>query len=147
MQGYCTKATITITTSALKEDMEARKAEYVGQSIEKQHTIEPIGVFFENVARIDPADPSSPKVGIGRFHAEIWVLSWFGIDFSNFTKAQLVAVRFFFDALFPFLLSMAEHIAKCTAQSFVRKAPSRIARHVSRRPCASRYAGARGRAA
>ncbi|RLF91995.1 sodium:solute symporter family protein, partial [Thermococci archaeon] len=38
------------------------------------------------------------------FNAELWVLSWFGIDFSNFTKPQLVAVRFFFDALFPFVL-------------------------------------------
>jgi SSS family solute:Na+ symporter len=96
--------TITVSTSALKEDVEAGNAEYIGQSIEKQHTIEPIGVFFESVARIDPADPSSPKVGIGRFHAEIWVLSWFGIDFSRFTKAQLVATRFLFDALFPFFL-------------------------------------------
>ncbi len=61
-------------------------------------------MFFEKVARIDPSDPKSPKVGIGRFHAEIWVLSWMGIDFSHLKKAQLVAVRFLFDALFPFLL-------------------------------------------
>jgi SSS family solute:Na+ symporter len=32
------------------------------------------------------------------------VLSWLGIDFTRFTKAQLVATRFFFDALFPFVL-------------------------------------------
>lgn len=63
-------------------DVEIGKAEYVGQSIEKQHIIEPTCVFFENVARIDPADPSSPKVGLGRFHAEIWVLSWFGLEDS-----------------------------------------------------------------
>jgi len=30
-------------------------------------------------------------------------MGWFGIDFSNCTKAQLVAIRFLFDALFPFL--------------------------------------------
>lgn len=100
-----TKAkTVTVTVSALRDDVEKGKAEYTGQPIKKQHTIEPTGVFFEDVARIDPADPSSPKVGLGRFHAEIWILSWFGIDFSNFTKAQLVATRFLFDALFPFLL-------------------------------------------
>ena len=52
----------------------------------------------------NPKDPNSPKRGQGRFHAEIWVLSWFGIDFSNCSKAQLVATRFFFDALFPFVL-------------------------------------------
>ncbi len=95
---------ITYTTSALKEDVEVGRAEYTGQSIQKQHTILPVGVFFDQVARTDPGDPSSPKIGLGRFHAELWVLSWFGIDFSAFKKSQLVATRFFFDALFPFVL-------------------------------------------
>jgi SSS family solute:Na+ symporter len=95
---------VTYTTSALKEDVEEGRAETIGQSIQKQHTILPVGVFFDQVARIDPADPTSPKVGLGRFHAELWVLSWFGIDFSGFKKSQLVATRFFFDALFPFVL-------------------------------------------
>jgi len=105
--------TVTITTAALTEDVESGRAEAIGQSIEKQHRIEPMGIFFDNVARTDPSDPSSPKVGLGRFHAEIWVLSWFGIDFSHFTKARLVATRFFFDALFPFfLLSLLSFITK-----------------------------------
>lgn len=95
---------ITYTTSALKEDVEEGRAETIGQSIQKQHIIRSVGVFFDQVARTDPADPSSPKVGLGRFHAELWVLSWFGIDFSSFKKSQLVATRFFFDALFPFVL-------------------------------------------
>ncbi|MGD8535907.1 MAG: sodium:solute symporter family protein, partial [Candidatus Aminicenantes bacterium] len=94
--------TVTVTVSALKDDVDKGRAEFIGQSIKKEHTIEAVGVFFENVARTDPADPDSPKVGLGRFHAEIWVLSWFGIDFASCTKAQLVAIRFFFDALFPF---------------------------------------------
>ena len=96
--------TVTISTSALKEDVETGRAYYVGQTIEKQHVIRPVGIFFDSVARIDPADPKSDRVGLGRFHAELWVLSWFGIDFSGSTKAQLVAIRFFFDALFPFVL-------------------------------------------
>ncbi len=95
---------ITYETSALKEDVEEDLAEFIGQSIQKQHVSEPTGVFFDRVARIDPSDPSSAKIGLGRFHAELWVLSWFGIDFSGFKKSQLVAVRFFFDALFPFVL-------------------------------------------
>ena len=99
--------TVTITTGALFEDVEASLAQRVGQSIKKQHTIPAAGIYFESVALTDPADPGSPKIGMGRFHAEIWVLSWFGIDFSHFKKAQLVAVRFFFDALFPFLLLFA----------------------------------------
>lgn len=95
---------ITITTGALEEDVESGIADYVGEPVEKQYTQEPVGILFDVVARSDPADPASPKVGRGRFHAELWVLSWFGIDFSHFSKPQLVAVRFFFDALFPFLL-------------------------------------------
>ncbi|MGB2907617.1 MAG: sodium:solute symporter family protein [Candidatus Aminicenantaceae bacterium] len=96
--------TVTIRTAALTEDVEEGRAETIGQTIEKPHVIEPAGVFFESVARIDPDDPGSAKIGIGRFHAEIWVLSWVGIDFSHFQKSQLVAARFFFDALFPFVL-------------------------------------------
>ncbi len=94
---------VRYTTSALKEDVEQGKADFVGQPISKQHVVEPVGVYFESVARINPSDPESAKVGLGRFHAEIWVLSWFGMDFSGFKKSQLVAIRFFFDALFPFV--------------------------------------------
>jgi SSS family solute:Na+ symporter len=96
--------TVTITTGALTEDVAAGRAEKVGQAIRKPHVIEPAAVFFEKVARQDPADPASPKIGFGRFNAEIWVMSWLGVDFRGWTKAQLSAARFGFDALFPFLL-------------------------------------------
>ena len=100
-----TKEKISIVSvKALKEDVESGRAEHVGQTIRKTHTRESVGAFFERVARTDPSDPESPKIGFGRFHAEIWVLSWLGIDFTRFSKAQLVATRFFFDALFPFVL-------------------------------------------
>ena len=83
------------------------RAVEVGQSIRKPHRLEGTGIFFEDVVRVDPSDPGSPLMGRGRFHAEIWVLSWLGIDFSGWAKAQLVAARFFFDALFPFVLLFA----------------------------------------
>jgi SSS family solute:Na+ symporter len=35
------------------------------------------------------------------------VLSWFGLDLTHWSKAQLMAARFFFDALFPFVLLFA----------------------------------------
>ncbi|MCK5652142.1 MAG: sodium:solute symporter family protein, partial [Gemmatimonadetes bacterium] len=95
---------VTVVTGALEEDVEEGRALEVGETIHKTQRIEATGIFFENVVRVDPDDPDSPLEGRGRFHAEIWVLSWFGIDFSGWTKAQLVATRFFFDALFPFLL-------------------------------------------
>jgi SSS family solute:Na+ symporter len=96
--------TVMIETQALQSDVEAGRAGAVGEKIERPHLIEPTAIFYEKVARIRPEDPSSPKIGIGRFEAEVWVLSWTGIDFARFTKAQLVATRFFFDALFPFVL-------------------------------------------
>ncbi len=96
--------TVTITTQAVKEDVAAGRASEIGQVIRKEHVNPPAGIFFEKVARRDPADPDSPRIGIGRFHAELWVLSWFGIDFEGASKAQLSAVRFGFDALFPFVL-------------------------------------------
>ncbi len=96
--------TVTISTSALDLDVANGIADHVGQTIQKEHLIRPVGIFFDSVARVDPSDSNSVKVGLGRFHAELWILSWFGIDFSGSTKAQLVAIRFFFDALFPFVL-------------------------------------------
>jgi SSS family solute:Na+ symporter len=94
----------TIRTKALQTDVTAGLAAKVGEKIEKQVTVAPVGIFFDKVARENPDDLTSPKVGVDRFHAEIWVVSWFGFDMTHLSKAQLVAIRFFFDALFPFLL-------------------------------------------
>jgi SSS family solute:Na+ symporter len=99
--------TITVATAALTEDVAAGRADRVGQTIRKPHLLEPAGIFFEDVVRADPTDPQSPKVGRGRFQAEIWLLSWFGLDFGGCSKAQLVAIRFFVDALLPFVLLFA----------------------------------------
>jgi len=95
---------VMVTTEALTEDLESGLAMNIGDKIEKAHTIQPVGIFFDQVVRSDAEDLSSAKVGTGRFHAELWVLSWFGIDFTHWSKAQLVAIRFIFDALFPFVL-------------------------------------------
>jgi len=95
---------VEVSVPAGAEDVAAGHAARVGERIRRTQPQEPSAVFFEQVARRDPADPNSPKVGMGRFHAEIWVMSWLGIDFLHFSKAELVAARFYFDALFPFLL-------------------------------------------
>jgi SSS family solute:Na+ symporter len=95
---------LTITTKALREDVEAGLAAAVGDVIQKTRVNPPVGIFFEKVALTDPENPDSPRIGIGRFQAEIYVLSRFGIDFSGFSAAQLNAVRFGFDSLFPFVL-------------------------------------------
>lgn len=91
-------------TPATEEDVERGRAEMVGDAVEKEIWIEPKGIFFERVARQDPDDPNSEMIGKGRFEAELWVISLFGVDFTNFKKSQLVALRFFFDAFFPFVI-------------------------------------------
>jgi len=96
--------TVTVEAGALKEDVAQGRADHVGQRIRKQHTIKPTGIFFEKVARIDPSDPESDRVGLERFNAEIWVLSWLGFDFRDTEKSMLVALRFYFDALLPIVL-------------------------------------------
>jgi SSS family solute:Na+ symporter len=92
---------IVIRTKALQTDVEAGLAQRVGERISKTRMVPPYPIFFDRIARENPSDPNSRLTGIGRFNAEILVLSWFGIDFTGFNKAQLEATRFAFDALFP----------------------------------------------
>jgi SSS family solute:Na+ symporter len=127
--------TVIISTSALHEDVESGRAGHVGQTIKKEHVIQPAGIFFDSVARVDPEDPDSAKVGLGRFHAELWVLSWFGIDFSESTKAQLVAVRFFFDALFPFvLLFLVSFVTKPVRKDYLDRFYAKLHTPVQKTP-------------
>jgi SSS family solute:Na+ symporter len=117
---------IRITTGALEEDVAAGRAAAVGEEIVKLQRVEPAAIFFEKVARVRPEDPASPKIGIGRFEAEVWILSWFGIDLSRFSKARLVATRFFFDAIFPFVLlfllsAFTRPVAKAPLDAFFGK--------------------------
>jgi SSS family solute:Na+ symporter len=94
---------VSTVAPATNEDVAAGRAARTGEPITKTQAMPPVGVFFERVVPIEPSNPASGKEGLGRFHAELWVLSWFGIDFTRWTKPQLVAARFYFDALFPFL--------------------------------------------
>ncbi len=94
---------IVVHTKALQTDVDAGLAREVGERIAKTRVIPPYPIFFDKMARENPEDPNSRLIGIGRFNAELWVLSWFGLDFSGFNKAQLEATRFAFDALFPLL--------------------------------------------
>lgn len=107
-----------ITAGATAEEVAAGLARAEGEVITREHVIEPTGIFFERVVLTDPADPSSAKVGEGRFHAELWLVAALGIDLTGCSKAQLVAIRFAFDAFFPFLLLFL-------LSAFTRPAPRR----------------------
>jgi solute:Na+ symporter, SSS family len=60
-------------------------------------------VYFESVARLDPADPASPLRGSGRLHLELVVLKLAGLEPASMTAGHRFAARFFVDALTPFL--------------------------------------------
>jgi len=96
--------TVTVTTRAAAGDVAAGRAVQVGDTFDREQVMPPVGILFEKVVRTDPDNPASPREGRGRFHAELWVMRAVGVDFTSWSKPQLVAARFFFDALFPFLL-------------------------------------------
>lgn len=96
--------TVTVTAPATLDDVRAGHAAETGQVTTREQVMPPVGIYFERIVRIDPADPASALEGRGRFHSELWVMNWFGVDFTHWSKSHLVAARFFFDALFPFVL-------------------------------------------
>jgi solute:Na+ symporter, SSS family len=102
--GETAARSVELEVPATADDVAQGRAAAVGAPVRQMREMPPVGIFFDRVARANPAVPDSPRVGLGRFNAEVWVLSWFGIDFSGFTKPQLLATRFFFSALFPFVL-------------------------------------------
>jgi SSS family solute:Na+ symporter len=95
---------VVVSAAATEDDVAQGRAAVVGRVFSRTREIAPVGIFFDRVARENPSDASSPRVGLGRFNAEVWVLSWLGIDFRGWSRAGLSAARFFFDALFPFVL-------------------------------------------
>jgi len=96
--------TVVSPAQATNDDVAAGRAARAGETITRTQVMPPVGILFEKVVQTVPGNPHSPKEGRGRFHAELWVMSWFGVDFTHWSKPQLVAARFYFDAIFPFVL-------------------------------------------
>jgi Na+/proline symporter len=61
-------------------------------------------IYFDNVAHETPTDPSSPMQGIGRFNIETYSLHLLGLPLERFNGAQLLAARWAFDGIFPFVM-------------------------------------------
>ncbi|HUJ11538.1 MAG TPA: sodium:solute symporter family protein [Verrucomicrobiae bacterium] len=93
-----------VTAGATLADVVAGRAERVGQVIRKPHVVLPAAVYFERVARVDPSDPRSPMEGIGRFNVEAFSLHLLGVPVRTFSRAGLLATRWLFDGLFPFVM-------------------------------------------
>ena len=64
----------------------------------------PVPVYFEAVVHADPHDPASPLEGRGYFSVENWLIGRLGVNVRALTPAGLLAARFWFDGLFPFVL-------------------------------------------
>jgi solute:Na+ symporter, SSS family len=95
---------LPVVGRATADDVQAGLAASVGQKISKQVRLEPVPAFFEAVVHADPRDPASPLEGRGYFSVENWLISLAGVDVRSFTPAGLLAARFWFDGIFPFVL-------------------------------------------
>jgi len=100
--------TMPIQTSATADDVHTGLAGEIGQTIVRQHYIEPVSIFFEEgIARVDPTDLNSPKEGVGRFNIEVWLAWELGANVQNWGPSQLLMIRYLVDSLLPFVLLFA----------------------------------------
>ncbi|MDP2137826.1 MAG: hypothetical protein Q8J74_08225 [Candidatus Didemnitutus sp.] len=98
---------VTVRTAATQDDLDAGRAQTIGETITKQKRVEPVSVFFEEgVVRVNPKDPNSARSGHGLFRTEIYLVSMLGFDVEDFSPAQLMATRYLVDGLFPIILLM-----------------------------------------
>jgi len=98
---------VTIQTKALQEDVETGRANFIGQEIEKKKIHQPSAIFFDEVVRENPEDPTSRFVGKGAFRNQIYYFSLMGVQVRNLTKSQLASLSFVFDIIFPFIILFA----------------------------------------
>jgi len=100
-----TPQTTTFTTvGATPVDVAQGRAERIGQAISKPMIVEPMSVFFDSVARVDPQVPDSPREGIGRFKVENYLLHLLGLPVQRFSAAATTTARWAFDGIFPFVV-------------------------------------------
>lgn len=102
---------VMVEAKTTDEDVRLGKATKAGAKILKEHRVEPVPLYFEDgLTRQDPANPDSPKEGVGRFNIEIYLMALLGVNVSNFTPPMILTVRFLVDAIFPILILL---VASC----------------------------------
>ena len=67
----------------------------------------PVPVYFKQVVRINPDDPSSALEGRGRFNFECWALSRLGLEPARLSPSGRETAQFLFDGFFPFVVLFA----------------------------------------
>ena len=95
-----------VREAATQGDVNAHRAQSVGQTIVVPHMLPPTALFFESVARINPDDPRSRLEGVGRFNLETFLLYKMGLPLTRYRPAQLVTARWVFDTVAPFIIMM-----------------------------------------
>lgn len=95
---------VTSNLPATKKDVDMGRADKVGQAITKEHIILPAAIYFDKVARSNPADTNSPMAGIGRINTELVVARMMGLNLQNMTPSTLLTVRYLIDSFLPFLI-------------------------------------------
>ena len=96
--------TVTSTVRASGADVAAGLAKKPGEKIQKAIHVTPDPLFFDAIVASDSKNPDSPRVGIGRFHIEIYVLHLLGVPVEKLGMAGLNACRFLTTAVLPFAL-------------------------------------------
>lgn len=93
-----------VAVAATQKDIDEGAADVIRENLTKEQKIAPVACFFEKVAHVDPYDTNSPLEGVGRFNAEVFIVSGLGVDVRNMTPPMLVTTRFLFDGIFPFVI-------------------------------------------
>lgn len=89
---------------ATAEDVAGGEAARVDDEVEKVQIIAPRPVFFDHLVSVDPTKAESGRQGQGRFHFELFLLSFCGVRVENLLPAQLLALIYVFDSILPFVL-------------------------------------------
>jgi SSS family solute:Na+ symporter len=118
--------TVNVTAPAKPEDVAAGRAKSAGEVVETTHKVAQKAMFFDKIIRIDPARPELGNQGVGRFYSENFILYHLGLPLDRLPPAAVVASRWFFDALFPFVCLIA--ISLVTPPSAPERAPAFYAR-------------------
>jgi SSS family solute:Na+ symporter len=96
--------TVTRSISAAQKDVNEGLASAVGQKINKEFVIPPASIYFDSAARINPFDPNSPTMGMGRLKTELIICKMMGFDLKHMKPSTLMTLRYFVASFLPFLI-------------------------------------------
>jgi solute:Na+ symporter, SSS family len=63
----------------------------------------PVAVYWKQLVRVDPTNPTSALEGRGRFNLECWLLDRVGFNTQRYTPNGRETAQFFVDGLLPFV--------------------------------------------